>query len=46
MHRQTERFVAEKFGELADSMKRLANIAAIQQDRLDEHEERLDKGGL
>ena len=46
MHRETERFVAEKFGELAESMKQLANIAAIQQDRLDEHQERLDKGGL
>lgn len=46
MHRETQRFIAEKFGELADSMKQLANVAAIQQDRLDDHEERLDQGGL
>lgn len=45
-HRDLEQFVAKKFGELAESMRQLANIAAIQQDRLDDHEERLDKGGL
>ena len=46
LHGDNERFITQKFAELADSMKRLANVAVAHEDRLDEHQERLDKGGL
>src|SRR5689334_12212679 len=46
VQQETQRFVAQRFGELAESMKQLANIAAAHDQLLDEHQQRLDKGGL